>query len=46
MTGEQVLKKSLAAILILAGGLVVQGAAFAQQPQQPAATPTVTDRAI
>ena len=28
------LKKSIAAVLILAGGLVVQGTAFAQQQQQ------------
>src|ERR1035438_9822149 len=40
------LKKSIAAVLILAGGLVVQGTAFAQQQQQPAATPTVSDQDI
>ncbi len=39
------LKKSFAAVLILAGAFVLQGAAFAQQAQ-PAATPTVSDQDI
>ncbi len=41
------MKKNIAAVLILAGALVLQGAAFAQAAQQPAAsTPTVSDQDI
>jgi Spy/CpxP family protein refolding chaperone len=41
------LKKNIAAVLILAGALVLPGVAFAQQAQQPAAsTPTVSDQDI
>ena len=40
-------EESIAAVLILAGAFVLQGAAFAQQAQQPAAsTPTVSDQDI
>jgi len=37
------LKKSFAAVLILAGAFVLQGAAFAQQKQTPDSSPTVSD---
>lgn len=43
------MKKKIAAVLTLAGALILPGAAFAQQTQQqqqPAATPTVTDQDI
>lgn len=40
------LKKSIAAGLILAGALMLPGAAFAQQQQQQSSTPTVTDQDI
>jgi len=45
------LKKSITAMLILAGAFVLQGAALAQQAQpaqqsQPSSTPTVTDQDI
>ena len=40
------LKKNLAAVLILAGALVVKGAGFAQQHSSRPATPTVTDQDI
>jgi Spy/CpxP family protein refolding chaperone len=40
------LKKSFAAVLILAGAFVVQGAAFAQQAQPADSTPTASDQDI
>src|SRR5271166_6556849 len=40
------MKKSFAAVLILAGAFVLQGAAFAQQAQLADSTPTVSDQDI
>ncbi len=40
-------RKSITAVMILAGAFVLQGAAFAQQAQQPpASTPTASDQDI
>ena len=39
-------KKKIAAVMVLAGALVLPGSSFAQQQQQPAATPTVSDQDI
>jgi hypothetical protein len=40
------LKKNIVAVMVLAGALVIPGTSFAQQQQQPAATPTVSDQDI
>ena len=40
------LKKNFAAVLTLAGALILPGLAFAQQAQKPASTPTATDQDI
>ncbi len=40
------MKKSIAAVLVLAGALILLGSAFAQQSPPPASTPTVSDQDI
>jgi hypothetical protein len=40
------MKKNFAAVLTLAGALILPGGIFAQQAQKPASTPTATDQDI
>jgi hypothetical protein len=40
------MKKSISAVLVLAGAFLLQGAAFAQQSGQTASSPTVSDQDI